>query len=142
MAYLTSMPWSFLDIYFEGANTPLQSLYKDNGLRHLHWTSRCRRQLEVSQPPYIRQKGHIKPCLGDVITVKFIAYISIKIYLENSIYHSPFISIACVKISWRMLKNLLNYFYLCIVNFVAFLDFYDHKNHILRYFKLKIAENV
>ena len=56
-------------------------MYKDNGLQHLHWASRCRKQLEVSQPLYIRQKGHIKPCLGDVITVKFIAYISIKMYL-------------------------------------------------------------
>ena len=51
---------------------------KDNGLRHLHWASRCRRQLEVSQPLYIRQKGHIKPCLGDVTIVKFIAYITCK----------------------------------------------------------------
>ena len=74
--------WRILDIYFEGSNTPLQSMYKDNGLRHLHWASRCRRQLEVLQPLYIRQKGHIKPCLGDVTTVKFIDYISIKMYLD------------------------------------------------------------
>ena len=56
-------------------------MYNDNGLRHLHWALRCRRQLEVSQPLYIRQKCLIKQCLGDVPTVKFIAYISIKMYL-------------------------------------------------------------
>ena len=38
--------------------------------------------LEVSQTLYIMQKGNIKPCLGDVTTVKFIAYISIKMYLH------------------------------------------------------------